>query len=54
MGREATYTIHDYMTVEALEDGLTVKLSLNNCEYCVDDSFEWISLTKNTETVSIN
>jgi hypothetical protein len=54
MGRKATYTIHDYMTIEALEDGLTAKLSLNACEYCVDGSLDWVSLPKNTETIAVN
>ena len=26
-----------YLTVEALEDGLTASLSVNDCEYRVDD-----------------
>lgn len=54
MGRVPTYTIHDYMTIEALEDGLTAKLSRNACEYCIDGSMEWIALPANTATPAIN
>lgn len=43
----------EYFTIEALEDGLTAKLSTNACEYRIDDG-DWISLTKNTATPSIN
>lgn len=28
--------IDDYVTFTALEDGLTISLSTNACEYCVD------------------
>lgn len=28
--------MNNYLTIEALEDGLTVSLSTNACEYCVD------------------
>ena len=44
---------NSYFTIEALEDNLTAKLSVNACEYCVDNS-EWKSLTADTNTVSIN
>lgn len=43
----------NYLTIEALEDGLTAKLSLNACEYRVDDG-SWTTLSANTNTVSIN
>ena len=43
----------NYFTIEALEDGLTAKLSTNACEYCVDGG-TWNTLTKATNTVSIN
>lgn len=42
-----------YLTIEALEDGLTAQLSTNACEYRVDNG-DWTSLTANTNTVSIN
>ena len=35
-GKEKPLTIEDFMTIEALEDGLTAKLSRNACEYCID------------------
>ena len=43
----------EYFTVEALEDGLTAKLSTNACEYRVDDG-DWNTLNAGTDTVSIN
>ena len=42
----------EYFTIVALEDGLTVQLS-QTLEYRIDDG-DWISLTKNTATPSIN
>ena len=44
----------DYLTIVALEDGLTAKLSLNACEYCVDGDGNWKSLPANTETETVN
>ena len=44
----------DYLTIVALEDGLTAKLSINVCEYCVDGDGNWKSLPADTETESIN
>ena len=44
----------DYLTIVALEDGLTAKLSLNACEYCVDGDGNWKNLPADTETESIN
>lgn len=32
--------INDYLTIEALEDGLTASLSTNACEYCIDGNME--------------
>ena len=46
--------IPDYLTIEALEDGLTASLSTNACEYCVDGDGNWKSLAANTATESIN
>ena len=43
----------EYLTFEALEDGLTAKLSVNACEYCVDNG-DWTTLAANTETITIN
>lgn len=45
--------LNSYFTIEALEDGLTAKLSNNACEYCVDNG-EWESLAAGTNTETIN
>jgi hypothetical protein len=37
-----------------LEDGLTAKLSLKACEYCVDGDGNWKSLPADTETEAVN
>lgn len=50
----ALVNIDNYLTIEALEDGLTVSLSTNACEYCVDGDGNWKSLTAGTATESIN
>ena len=39
-----------YLTIEALEDDLTVSLSLNDCEYCVDEDNNWKTLSVDTPT----
>lgn len=44
----------NYLTIEALEDGLTASLSCNACEYCVDGDGNWKSLAADTTTESIN
>ena len=44
----------DYLTIVALEDGLTAKLSVNACEYCVDGNGNWKFLPANTETETVN
>ena len=54
-----TYTptpidINNYLTIEALENGLTASLSINACEYCVDGDGNWKTLSANTSTSSIN
>lgn len=49
-----TNFISKYLTIEALEDGLTAKLSINNCEYCVDGDGDWKTLTADTYTPAIN
>lgn len=46
--------LDDYVTFEALEDGFTVSLSRNACEYCVDGDDNWISLSAGSATSSIN
>ena len=44
----------NYMTILALEDGLTASLSKNACQYCIDGDGNWIDLPKGTTTQSIN
>ena len=46
--------VNDYLTIEALEDGLTAKLSTNACEYCIDGNGSWVTLSAGTATPSIN
>lgn len=53
-GPSTVIDIDNYMTIVALEDGLTAKLSRNAVEYCVDGDGNWKTLTANTETESIN
>lgn len=45
--------IDNYLTIEALEDGLTAKLSSNVCEYCIDGDGVWKPLPVFAETESI-
>ena len=44
----------NYMTILALEDGLTASLSANECQYCIDGDGNWIDLPAGTTTQSIN
>lgn len=46
--------INNYLTIEALEDGLTAMLNANACDYCIDGSDEWVSLPAGSYTPSIN
>ncbi len=46
--------IDNYLTIEALEDGLFASLSFNACEYCVDGDGNWRSLPMDTTTETIN
>lgn len=46
--------INNYLTIVALEDGLTASLSKNACEYCIDGDGNWLSLTAGSTTQSIN
>ena len=48
------FDINNYLTIEALEDGLTASLSVNACEYCVDGDGNWKTLSAGTATESIN
>lgn len=49
---EHDYT-NDYLTIEALEDGLTAQLSANACEYRIDNG-SWNNLSVGSNTPSIN
>ena len=51
---ESLINIDNYLTIEAIEDGLTASLSLNTCEYCVDGDGNWKTLSAGTTTESIN
>ena len=42
-----------YFTIEALEDGLTARLSVDACEYHVNDG-DWTTLAAGTDTIAIN
>ena len=44
----------NYLTIEAIENGLTASLSTNACEYCVDGDGNWKTLSAGTATQSIN
>ena len=46
--------INNYLTIVALEDGLTAQLSTNACEYCVDGNGNWKTLPADTNTETIN
>lgn len=46
--------IDNYLTIEALEDGLFASLSFNACEYCIDSDGNWRSLPMDTTTETIN
>ena len=45
--------VNEYLTIEALQNGLTVNFS-SACEYCIDGKGNWVSLSANTSTPSIN
>ena len=54
MGGVEPFDINNYLTIVALEDGLTAALSGNTVEYCVDGDGNWKSLVSNTNSESIN
>ena len=54
LSQSAQSVTNKYLTIEALEDGLTASLSVNACEYCVDGDYNWKTLQAGTSTVSIN
>lgn len=43
-----------YLTIEALEDDLNVRLTRNDCEYCIDGIYDWKPLSASSPTESIN
>lgn len=51
--RSREYT-DNYLTILALEDGLTASLSTNACQYCIDGDGNWIDLPAGTATQAIN
>ena len=53
-GNEKPVDISNYLTIIALEDGLTAALSGNTVEYCVDGDGNWKTLASNTNSESIN
>lgn len=46
-------SMSNYLTMVALEDGLSAKLTINDCEYCIN-GVEWISLPADTYTPSVS
>ena len=54
LNAQSSFDIGDYFTIEALADGLTASLSVNDCEYCIDGDGDWKTLTADTNTEAIN
>lgn len=48
------FDINNYLTIVALEDGLTASLSTKDVEYCIDGDENWTTLTAGTASPSIN
>lgn len=53
-GESEGVNFDDYMTIEALESGLSVMNNYSSFEYCIDGDGNWLSLPANTYTQSIN
>ena len=53
-GSEGPINTNNYLTILALEDGLTASLSTNTCQYCIDGDGNWIDLPSGTTTQSID
>ena len=53
-GEEGDIYSERYLTIEALEDGLTVSFDNDGLEYCIDGCGEWVrlSLRENTEVIN--
>ncbi len=52
-GQGGGFDIDNYLTIVALEDGLTAQLS-RNVEYCIDGNSNWTTLTAGTASPAIN
>ena len=48
------FDIDNYLTIVALEDGLTASLSTNAVEYCIDGDGNWTTLTAGATSPAIN
>lgn len=46
--------LDNYLTIVALENGLTAQLSTNACEYCINGDGNWRTLSAGTNTIFIN
>ena len=53
-GGTSGINIDDYLTIEALENGLIASLSTNGFEYCIDGDGNWKTVAANVSTESIN
>lgn len=51
---DTSIDVKNYLTIEALEDGLTAKLAVSDVEYCVDGDGKWKALPAATATEAIN
>lgn len=45
--------LENYLTIEALANGMTVKLNTADCEYCIDGSGTWIPLAGGSASPSL-
>ena len=48
------FDINNFLTIVALEDGLTASLSTNAVEYCVDGDENWTTLAAGATSPAIN
>ena len=51
---QGVFDIDNYLTIVALEDGLTASLSTNAVEYCVDGDENWTTLAAGATSPAIN
>lgn len=49
-----SFNENNYLTIEALEDGLNVRFDYRDCEYCIDGDGEWKTLKSYKLTPDIN